>query len=71
MKEEQSLSWWQLSLIGVGCTIGTGFFLGSSIAITKSGYSVCISFLLASRSICRFRGSEKGITWDGGRHYFS
>lgn len=48
MKEEQSLSWWQLSLIGVGCTIGTGFFLGSSIAITKSGYSVCISFLLAA-----------------------
>ncbi|MGE6858091.1 amino acid permease [Bacillus sp. FSL K6-2841] len=48
LKEEQTLSWWQLSLIGVGCTIGTGFFLGSSIAITKSGFSVCISFLLAA-----------------------
>ncbi|WP_223251776.1 hypothetical protein, partial [Bacillus atrophaeus] len=39
------MAWWQLSLIGIGCTIGTGFFLGSSIAITKSGVSVLLSFL--------------------------
>ena len=32
-KKEGHLSWWQLSLIGVGCIIGTGFFLASSIAI--------------------------------------
>ncbi|ADP34954.1 amino acid permease family protein [Bacillus atrophaeus subsp. globigii] len=42
-----NLAWWQLSLIGIGCTIGTGFFLGSSIAITKSGVSVLLSFLIA------------------------
>ncbi|MFE8702684.1 amino acid permease [Cytobacillus sp. FJAT-54145] len=47
--EQQSgeLQWWHLSLIGVGCIIGTGFFLGSSIAIKLTGPSVLISFLLA------------------------
>ena len=35
-------------MIGVGCTIGTGFFLGSSIAIKKSGFSVLAAFLLAA-----------------------
>ncbi|RBW69250.1 amino acid permease [Bacillus taeanensis] len=47
-KEEAYLKWWQLSLIGVGCTIGTGFFLGSSIAIEKSGFSVIFTFLFAA-----------------------
>ncbi|MFF3101999.1 amino acid permease [Viridibacillus arvi] len=42
------MTWWQLSLLGVGCTIGTGFFLGSSIAIEKSGPAVLISFILAA-----------------------
>ncbi|AMR08991.1 amino acid permease [Bacillus sp. FSL W8-0445] len=42
------LKWWQLSMIGGGCTIGTGFFLGSSIAIKKSGFSVLAAFLLAA-----------------------
>lgn len=46
--EKQDLKWWQLSLIGVGCTIGTGFFLGSSIAILRTGPSVLIMFLLAA-----------------------
>lgn len=40
--------WWQLSFLGVGCTFGTGFFLGSSIAIQKSGTAVLIPFLLAA-----------------------
>lgn len=31
--EKGNLKWWQLSLVGVGCTIGTGFFLGSAIGI--------------------------------------
>lgn len=41
------LKWWQLSLIGVGCTIGTGYFLGSGIGISKTGPSIIISFILA------------------------
>ncbi|MFJ7734727.1 amino acid permease [Lysinibacillus sp. NPDC097287] len=43
-----SMLWWQLSLLGVGCTIGTGFFLGSSMAIKKSGPAVLVVFLLAA-----------------------
>lgn len=46
--EEGNLKWWQLSLIGVGCTIGTGFFLGSAIGIEITGPSIVFSFLLAA-----------------------
>ncbi|MFC9539672.1 amino acid permease [Lysinibacillus sp. NPDC056959] len=42
------LSWWQLSLLGIGCTLGTGFFLGTSMAIHKSGPAVLMPFLLAA-----------------------
>lgn len=45
---EKILKWWQLSLFGIGSIIGTGFFLGSSIAINKSGPSVLITFILAA-----------------------
>lgn len=45
---EGDLKWWQLSLIGVGCTIGTGYFLGSSIGIGITGPSIVVSFLLAA-----------------------
>ncbi|MDI7741976.1 amino acid permease [Lysinibacillus fusiformis] len=44
---EGLLKWWQLSLIGVGCTIGTGYFLGSGIGISKTGPSIILSFILA------------------------
>lgn len=46
--EEATLKWWQLSLIGIGCTIGTGFFLGSAIGIKITGPSIVISFILAA-----------------------
>jgi L-asparagine transporter-like permease len=46
--EKGNLQWWQLSLIGVGCTIGTGYFLGSSIGIKVTGPSIVFSFLLAA-----------------------
>ncbi|MGE7113443.1 amino acid permease [Lysinibacillus sp. NPDC047702] len=46
------LFWWQLSLLGIGCTLGTGFFLGTSMAIHKSGPAVLIPFLLAA--ICTY-----------------
>ncbi|MFC0524391.1 amino acid permease [Pontibacillus salicampi] len=42
-----TLKWWQLSLIGVGCTIGTGYFLGSSIAIQLGGPIAVASFFIA------------------------
>ena len=42
------LKWWQLSLIGVGSTIGTGFFLGSAIGIKITGPSIVLSFILAA-----------------------
>ncbi|MEL3971406.1 amino acid permease [Rossellomorea oryzaecorticis] len=43
-----SMSWWQLSLLGVGCTIGTGYFLGSAIGIRQTGPSILFSFILAA-----------------------
>ncbi|EDL65226.1 proline-specific permease [Bacillus sp. SG-1] len=42
------LKWWQLSLMGVGCTIGTGYFLGSSIGIKNTGPSIVFAFILAA-----------------------
>lgn len=46
-KEEKNMKWWQLSLFGVGCTIGTGFFLGSSLGIAQAGPSIVIAFIIA------------------------
>jgi len=46
--KEAKLAWWQLSMIGIGCIIGTGFFLGSALAITKTGPSALIVFALAA-----------------------
>lgn len=46
--ENNGMKWWQLSLFGVGCTIGTGFFLGSSIAIKMTGPAVLIAFIIAA-----------------------
>lgn len=48
IKEVKKIKWWQLSLIGVGCTIGTGFFLGSAIAIERAGPTVLLLFILAA-----------------------
>ncbi|GAE92387.1 amino acid permease [Gracilibacillus boraciitolerans JCM 21714] len=47
-KSSNQLAWWQLALTGVGCTIGTGYFLGSSIGISLTGPSIVFSFLLAA-----------------------
>ena len=46
--DEQSLGWVSLALFGAGCTLGTGFFLGSSLAIRWSGISVVVLLLLAA-----------------------
>lgn len=46
--ESGDLKWWQLSLIGVGCTIGTGFFLGSAIGIKITGPAIVFSFIIAA-----------------------
>ncbi|QHA91204.1 amino acid permease [Bacillus sp. N1-1] len=47
-KDKEDLEWWQLALIGVGCTIGTGYFLGSTIGIKITGSSIVLSFILAA-----------------------
>ncbi|KAA0563219.1 amino acid permease [Bacillus sp. CH30_1T] len=44
---QTNLTWWQLSLIGVGCIIGTGYFLGSAIPIQRAGSSVMIAYIVA------------------------
>jgi len=47
MKEQQQdkkLKWWQLSLLGVACTVGTGFFLGSHVAIQLGGPGALIGY---------------------------
>jgi APA family basic amino acid/polyamine antiporter len=47
-KLERSLGTFQLAMIGVGCTIGTGIFFSLSTAVPKAGPAVVISFLIAS-----------------------
>jgi L-asparagine transporter-like permease len=46
--KDANLKWWELSLIGVGCTIGTGFFLGSTVGIKVTGPSIVFSYILAA-----------------------
>lgn len=43
-----TLKWWQLSLLGVAGTIGTGYFLGSSLAIMTGGPAVLFAYILAA-----------------------
>ena len=38
----------QIAMIGLGCTIGTGLFLGSAISVKLAGPAVVISFLLGA-----------------------
>ncbi|MDQ0220446.1 amino acid permease [Peribacillus cavernae] len=46
--ETGNLKWWQLSLLGVGCIIGTGFFLGSGLGIKEAGPSILLAFIVAA-----------------------
>ncbi|MGX1264434.1 L-asparagine transporter-like permease [Rossellomorea marisflavi] len=45
---EPALSWWHLSLIGAGGTVGTGYFLGTGIALKSSGGFIIPAFLIAA-----------------------
>ncbi|OKP85440.1 transporter [Paenibacillus helianthi] len=47
-KDDKKLKWWQLSLLGVAGTIGTGYFLGSSLAISIGGPAILLAYLLAA-----------------------
>src|SRR5690606_14577722 len=42
------MKWWQLTMLGIGFTTGTGFFLGSGIAIEQAGFAVLIIFVMAA-----------------------
>jgi AAT family amino acid transporter len=42
------LSQRQVAMIGLGCTIGTGLFLGSAISVKLAGPAVILSFLVGS-----------------------
>ncbi|MCI3920066.1 amino acid permease [Paenibacillus sp. TRM 82003] len=46
-----TLKWWQLTLLGMGFTTGTGFFLGSAVALDKAGYAVIALFVIAAIGI--------------------
>lgn len=46
--KKDGLKWWQLSLLGVAGTIGTGYFLGSGLAIMIGGPAVLIAYTLAA-----------------------
>ncbi len=44
----RSLTSWQVAMMGLGCSIGTGLFLGSAISVKLAGPAVIISFLLGA-----------------------
>ncbi|MEI2396106.1 MULTISPECIES: amino acid permease [Paenibacillus] len=47
-EEDKKLKWWQLSLLGIAGTIGTGYFLGSGLAISMGGPAVLLAYILAA-----------------------
>ncbi|WP_163971151.1 amino acid permease [Oceanobacillus halotolerans] len=46
-QSSHNMKWWQLSLFGVGCTIGTGFFLGTSLGIQLGGPAMLLAIIIA------------------------
>lgn len=46
--KEQPMQWWQLSLMGVACTIGTGYFLGTGVGISIGGPAIIPAFIIAA-----------------------
>ncbi|AGT31832.1 hypothetical protein M493_07745 [Geobacillus genomosp. 3] len=49
-REQGMVTWRKLALFGAGCTVGTGFFLGSGLAIERGGPAVAAAFLIAAAS---------------------
>ncbi len=45
-RKSSSLSWPQLSLIGIGSIIGAGFFLGTGLSIKLAGPSIILGYLI-------------------------
>lgn len=43
-----NLKWWQVSLLGVASTIGTGYFLGTGLGLSMAGPAILIAFVLAA-----------------------
>lgn len=52
-KEEKKLKWWQLSLLGVAGTIGTGYYLGSGLAISTGACGAACLYSGSCWNLCR------------------
>jgi APA family basic amino acid/polyamine antiporter len=48
---QRSLGWFQLTMLGIGCVIGTGIFVLTSAAAQKAGPGMMISFIIAG-AVC-------------------
>lgn len=44
---KRSLGWFQLTLLGIGCIIGTGIFVLTAVGAQKAGPGLMIAFLIA------------------------
>lgn len=42
----KEMRWWDLSLIGTGAVIGAGFFLGTSLSVSRAGPSLLLLYLI-------------------------
>lgn len=47
-KKKGNLTWGKLALLGMGFTTGTGFFLGTGLAIERSSYAILLLFVIAA-----------------------
>jgi APA family basic amino acid/polyamine antiporter len=47
----RSLGWFQLTMLGIGCVIGTGIFVLTAAAAQKAGPGMMLAFVVAG-AVC-------------------